>query len=726
MSSLKPFCAIVRALVAALAALVLAAGLSLPAAAAGEGYVQHQGANGEVDQNSCSLNIAPAHARCHAHVRVDAKARAAQPARKGAAQPFVLGNNGAYDPSYLQSAYNDPAAQGANQTVAIVDAYDDANVAADLANYRSYFGLPAINAYGGASPWFRKVNQTGGTSYPASNAGWGQEISLDVDMVSAICPHCNIVLVEANSNSLADLGSSVNEAVALGAVAVSNSYGGGEYSGEVTDSSTYYNHPGIAVTASSGDNGYGVEFPAASNVVTAVGGTSLQQATNTGTRNATETAWSGAGSGCSAYETKPAWQSDAGCARRTVADVSADADPNTGVWVYDTQPGQSFGSSGWQVFGGTSVASPIVASVYALAGKANAGDTLASYPYAHASSLNDITSGSNGSCGGTYLCTAVAGYDGPTGLGTPNSTAGFLPAGPPPGHLTLSFSPTSFSAGGSSTGSVGLGNADGTTGSAPAGGLAVSLTSTSAHGSFSPASSISIPAGASSQTFTYSDTAAGSPTVSASATGWNSASAGVSVGAGPAAQLTVSPSSASVATGGTQTFTAAAADAYGNPVAASATSWSLSPASLGSLSCSGTCTGSSTTFTAGASAGSGTVSAALAGTSGASASLTVAAQGFTISVTPSSAQSVQHGSTIYYTVDVNRTGGFSGAVSLSLSGCPSGASCSFSSNPTTASSVTMSVRTFGYTSRATYTMVVTGTASGQPSESSNPLTLTVT
>jgi hypothetical protein len=132
--------------------------------------------------------------------------------------------------------------------------------------------------------------------------------------------------------------------------------------------------------------------------------------------------WSGAGSGCSAYITKPTWQLDTGCARRTVADVSAIADPNTGVAVYDSYAYR--GSKGWMVFGGTSVSAPIIAGVYVLAG--NTGSiNYGSYSYSHLSSLNDVTSGSNGSCGSSYLCTATAGYDGPTGNGTPNGTGAF-------------------------------------------------------------------------------------------------------------------------------------------------------------------------------------------------------------------------------------------------------------------------------------------------------------
>ena len=208
----------------------------------------------------------------------------------------------------------------------------------------------------------------------------------------------------------------MDEAAALGATVISNSYGGPEYSGETADQS-HYNHPGIAITVSSGDNGYGVEFPAASQYVTAVGGTSLKKAS--GTRGWAETVWSGAGSGCSAYIGKPTWQHDSGCARRTVADVSAIADPNTGVAVYDSYAYR--GASGWMVFGGTSVAAPVIGAVYALGG---ANVTAAQSLYS-SSSFFDVTSGTNGSCGGSYLCTGAVGFDGPTGLGTPNGISAF-------------------------------------------------------------------------------------------------------------------------------------------------------------------------------------------------------------------------------------------------------------------------------------------------------------
>lgn len=347
---------------------------------------------------------APGEARCHSFVRVD-----------GGGSPLATSGPTGYNPVDLLAAYKLSTTGGAGQTIAIVDAYDDGNAESDLAVYRNQFGLPPCTTANGC---FRKVDQNGGTAYPRGDMGWAEEISLDLDMASAICPNCKILLVEAASNSFANLAAAVDRAALMGAAVISNSYGGGEYSNEVNDEA-HFNHHGVAITVSSGDNGYGVQFPSASRYVTAVGGTTLSRASNT--RGWSETVWSGAGSGCSAYITKPSWQTDAGCARRTVADVSAVADPNTGVSVYDTyrlHPG------GWLVFGGTSVSAPIIGGVYALAGNSGA-ITYGSYAYSHTASLFDIISGSNGSCGGSYLCTAGTGFDGPTGLGTPNGTGAF-------------------------------------------------------------------------------------------------------------------------------------------------------------------------------------------------------------------------------------------------------------------------------------------------------------
>ncbi|MEV7032846.1 S53 family peptidase [Streptomyces sp. NPDC093272] len=333
-----------------------------------------------------------------------------------------------YGPSDIQSAYgltSAAASDGSGETVAIVDAYDDPNAAADLATYRSHYGLSACTTSNGC---FKKVSQTGSTtSLPSADSGWAGEESLDLDMVSATCPQCSILLVEAKSASDANLGTAVNEAVKLGAKFVSNSYGGSESSSDTSYDTSYYKHPGVAITASAGDEGYGAEYPAGSRYVTAVGGTALKTSSNS--RGWTESVWKtssteGTGSGCSAYDAKPTWQTDTGCAKRMIADVSAVADPATGVSVYD-----SYGAdgTGWNTYGGTSASSPIIASVYALAGTPAASDYPAQYPYAAAgtSALNDVTSGSNGSCSTSYFCTARSGYDGPTGWGTPEGTGAF-------------------------------------------------------------------------------------------------------------------------------------------------------------------------------------------------------------------------------------------------------------------------------------------------------------
>ncbi len=346
---------------------------------------------------------------------------------QAARRPDVAPAGYGYGPSDLQSAYALPSSAGSGETVAVVDAYNDPNAASDLAAYRSAWGLP-----GCGSGCFEQVNENGQTSpLPAASGttGWAVEESLDIDMVSAICPNCHIILAEASSTSLTDLGNTVNSAVALGADFVSNSYGGQVSSSDATLDAGYYNHPGMAVTASAGDSGYGVEYPAASQYVTAVGGTSLS--TSSSSRGWTESAWGstsggeGTGSGCSSDDAKPSWQSDTGCASRTDSDVSAVADPNTGVAVYDT-----YDEGGWLEVGGTSAASPIVASVFALAGTPDAGTYPSSYIYQNTPSLFDVVTGANGSCSPAYLCSGETGYDGPTGWGTPDGVDAFTAPGP--------------------------------------------------------------------------------------------------------------------------------------------------------------------------------------------------------------------------------------------------------------------------------------------------------
>ena len=329
-----------------------------------------------------------------------------------------------YSPAELQSAYNlalASAAAGRGETVAVVDAYDDPDAAADLAIYRAHYGLPACG-----SGCFSQVNQEGQASpLPAASgqhrlghrgvAGPRHGVG---DLPEL--PHPAGGGETAPSPTWAQ---AVNAAVALGARFVSNSYSAAEFAGETAADSAYYDHPGVAVTAAAGDSGYGVGYPAASGYVTSVGGTALTR-DPAAARGWSETAWnsgSGAtGSGCSAYEPKPSWQADAGCSHRTDNDVAADADPDTGAAIYD-----SYDQGGWLEVGGTSEATPDHRRDLRPGRPASAGSDPAEYPYQHTAALDDVTSGSDGSCGGSYLCTARPGYDGPTGWGTPDGTGAF-------------------------------------------------------------------------------------------------------------------------------------------------------------------------------------------------------------------------------------------------------------------------------------------------------------
>ena len=349
--------------------------------------------------------------------------------------PALRGNGveGGFSPENLRSAYKLPSTTGGTgQTVAIVDAFDDPDAEADMNEYRAHYGIALC-----ASGCFRKVNDEGGSTRPSPSAEWAEEISLDLDMVSAVCPNCHILLVEANNAASTSLAKAVNEAVALGATEISNSYGSpvGEEPAEVSA----YHHPGIPITVAAGDEGYLVEVPADNPNVIAVGGTSLVPEGNK--RGWKETVWydteegeiSGTGSGCS-NEPKPSWQTeklDPLCAFRTNNDIAAVADQNTPVSVYDTYKTPSK----WNLEGGTSVSTPIVAAALALSNSYtrsfNGAHALYIESLLNESAFNDVTVGKNGNCG-TYLCEAKVGYDGPTGLGTPDGA----PEAPPPVLVT--------------------------------------------------------------------------------------------------------------------------------------------------------------------------------------------------------------------------------------------------------------------------------------------------
>jgi hypothetical protein len=325
-------------------------------------------------------------------------------------RPAVAG----WTPANIEAAYNLPSSSnGSGQIVAIVDAYDNPNVASDLSYYRSYFGLPA--------PKFHKYNQNGVQgSYPAGSTGWGVEIDLDAQMVSAACPLCTIYLVEANSSSWSNIETAEKEAVKLGATIVSNSYSG---SGA---SESDYDTSGITYVASAGDDGYGLYDPATYKAVVAAGGLNLSESGG----KYSETVWNDSGGGCSSTdEAKPSWQTDPKCSYRTGNDASALA---VDAAEYDT-----YGYSGWVEVDGTSISSPLLAGVFGLAGNATSQDGGKKLWTLNASQLSSdlyaITSGSIKGCPtkdkGTYLCEAGTGqfgqYSGPSGWGAPNGVGAF-------------------------------------------------------------------------------------------------------------------------------------------------------------------------------------------------------------------------------------------------------------------------------------------------------------
>ena len=385
---------------------------------------------------ACGKSFTPGKKHC-----MVIKNKAAHPTAQ-TVRPGAIPSGEGYGPSQLQSAYDlaaAAAADGAGTTVAVVDAYNDPTAAADLATYRSAAGLPALT-----SGQFTVYNQEGETSPLPVEApvddDWTLEESLDVDMVSAICPLCKIDLVEADNDSGDGLYTAEETtATTLGVKYISNSWGGPESSSDTTSNSAYFGVSGVVYTASAGDSAYagGVSYPAASPNVVSVGGTALDTSSNS--RGWTESVWGtspseGTGSGCSAYEPQPAWQKSianltAACSDRVDNDVAADADPNTGAAIYDS----SNGNDGWGEVGGTSESSPIIAAVFALAGNnGNGGTKAADSIYTHTGNLYEVTGGSNGTCtppaADSVLCTATGAantYNGPTGWGTPDGLTAF-------------------------------------------------------------------------------------------------------------------------------------------------------------------------------------------------------------------------------------------------------------------------------------------------------------
>jgi subtilase family serine protease len=340
-------------------------------------------------------------AHCHALVATD-----------GVGNPLVSRSPSGLSPSKIKAVYGFPTslAAGAGKTIAIVDAFDDPNAEADLGVFSSQYGLPSCTT---ASGCFTKVNQTGGTTYPRKDAGWSLEISLDVQWAHAIAPGANVLLVEATTNSFADLLAAEDYAKAH-ADYVSNSWGASEFSGE-TGYDSHFVQSGVSFFVSSGDAGLPAEYPSASPNVISVGGTTLHF--DRSGNFTTETGWSSGGGGCSAYENAVSAQAafgeyaQAGCTgKRATPDVSLDADPASGVSVYDTVRYQ--GRTGWFTVGGTSASSPMWA-----ARSADAGVVVDSaYVYGNGITYRDISSGNNGApcLVGYDLCTGRGSWTGAT------------------------------------------------------------------------------------------------------------------------------------------------------------------------------------------------------------------------------------------------------------------------------------------------------------------------
>jgi hypothetical protein len=363
-----------------------------------------------------------------------------------------------YGPQDLWSAYNlaDPRQLGGN-LVALVEAFDYPNLVSDLSFYRNSFGLGGCVSPAARSCTFtngatlRVLDQLGGNhTAPPDTLGFAQETALDADMISATCPSCSIVVVEANSNTEGDVLRAMDTAVAQSPAEISLSLGRDFETVSDPQENAHFDHGGIAITIAAGDCSFGPGFPATSPGVVSVGGTSLSPANNA--RGWSESVWEGNASqacrkasagdpnppppgtaaGCSQYEPKPPWQRDAGCAGRTMNDVAAVADQNTGVLVFYTNgTGQ-----GWTVDGGTSVSAPIIAGMTGVVGGIpySQGAAYLYRDYArNNASFNDVTTGQDfvgprpAGCTSDYLCIARPQYDGPTGLGTPNG----YPAPPP-------------------------------------------------------------------------------------------------------------------------------------------------------------------------------------------------------------------------------------------------------------------------------------------------------
>jgi subtilase family serine protease len=609
------------------------------------------------------------------------------------------------------TSWTDPSLCGHGQALAIVDAYDDPTAESDLGAFSNYFGLPACTSSNGC---FAKAMPQG---QPITSAGWGLEISLDIQWAHAIAPGARILLVEAGSNSFSNLLGAVNYGASQSGYPVhqvSMSWGGSEFSYESLYDS-YFSVSGVSFFASSGDSGNGPIWPSASPYVIGVGGTTLQADT------LTETAWSGSGGGISLYESEPSFQSkypipNTGGARG-VPDVSYDADPNTGVSVYDSTPYN--GQSGWFVIGGTSVGAPSWNAIFAIVNSKRSspissvsfstGITLygAATGSVYTNNYRDIKSGSNGNCG--FVCNAQTGYDFVTGLGSPlaNNLVPYLQPSTTP-TLSLSANPSSITTSQSST--ITASTNDGKDGVV----ISFSLVSGSV-GSLSP-NACSTSSGQCAVTF--SSATAGSATVTASASGYNSAQTTVTVTQPPTPSLVVSANPTTITTSQTSTITASTSDIKnGVIVSFSSNIGALNPATCTTDS-SGKC---SATFSSSAT-GTATITASATGYTSAQTTVTVnSATNPTLSVSVTTNRgSYKAGQIVTITATVTSSGtAVSGATVSIAVYYPDGSKASSVPDQITGSNGKATFRYLVTTSapKGTYTAVATATLTGYTSGS---------
>ena len=545
-------------------------------------------------------------------------------------------------PGAIATAYGFPPGGGSGETIAVVDAFNDPTATTDLAAFSAEYGLPTCSTTDGC---FAKVNETGGGTYPATTNRWALEMSLDIEWAHALAPYAHILLVEATTTSLTDMFGAVGFA-AQHAQYVSMSWGGPEFSAETSFDSTFTSYPGVSFFAASGDSASSVLYPSSSPDVVSVGGTTLTVTASTGAWKS-ETAWSSAGGGCSVFEAASAAQrafptydqSGASCnGFRATPDVAFDANPTTGVSVYDTV---GYGG-GWFTVGGTSV-STVMMAARSVDASAHIDST---YVYGPSIRLYNVTTGNNG-----HPC--EPGYNLCTGLGSWNTSVGVL-NGATTG--TLSFTPTSESL---TAGSPSAATTVHVSVPSPASGLTVSLSSTtggvssSPTGPFTSTASVTVPPGqTTSPAFYLESTGAGTSTLSASATGWTSASQTDTVGPGPLARIAISPASTSVPEGGTQVFTALGFDAYGNPEAVSPT-WTAS-AGDGSLTPP---TGARTVFRAGTTPASFTLTATSGSVSATAPVSVTGLSSMTVSITDAAAKKQGREFTVPLTVSAASASG---------------------------------------------------------------------